>query len=85
MKLLNSHPTLNLAVEGHTDNVGTPDYNRQLSDARARSVVAALAVRGVEGRRLKATGYGQDKPIADNSAENGRAKNRRVELVKMSG
>jgi outer membrane protein OmpA-like peptidoglycan-associated protein len=84
-KLLKTNPNLSLAVEGHTDNIGTPDYNRQLSEARARSVVAALTTKGIEGARLKSAGYGQDKPIADNGAEDGRAKNRRVELVKMSG
>jgi outer membrane protein OmpA-like peptidoglycan-associated protein len=83
-KLLNTNPDLKLAVEGHTDNVGTPNYNRQLSEARARSVVSALTTRGIGGQRLKSAGYGQDKPIADNGSEEGRAKNRRVELVKMS-
>ena len=84
-KLLSSNPDLSLAVEGHTDNVGSAEYNRQLSEARARSVAGALAARGIESRRLMAAGYGPDKPIADNSAEDGRAKNRRVELVKMRG
>ncbi|HKQ79016.1 MAG TPA: OmpA family protein [Blastocatellia bacterium] len=83
VKLLKNNPGLNLTVEGHTDNVGAPDYNRRLSDARARSVVAALMARAILASRLKAVGHGQDKPIADNSAEEGRAKNRRVELVKM--
>ncbi len=83
VKLLKNNPGLILTVEGHTDNVGAPDYNRRLSDARARSVVAALTGRAIGAVRLKAVGYGQDKPIADNSAEEGRAKNRRVELVKM--
>jgi OOP family OmpA-OmpF porin len=83
VKLLKNNPSLNLTVEGHTDNIGTPDYNRRLSDARAKSVVAALTARGIEARRLKAVGYGQDKPIADNRTDAGRAKNRRVELVKM--
>jgi len=85
VKLLSSNPDLSLAVEGHTDNVGSAEYNRQLSEARARSVAGALAARGIEGRRLTAAGYGPDKPIADNSAEDGRAKNRRVELVKLRG
>lgn len=83
VKLLKNNPSLNLTVEGHTDNVGTPAYNTKLSDARARSVVAALTAQAIEGQRLKATGYGQDKPIADNSTDDGRAKNRRVELVKI--
>lgn len=84
VKLLKSNPSLNLMVEGHTDNVGTPPYNKKLSDARAKSVVGALTAQGIDALRLKAVGYGQDKPIADNSTDDGRAKNRRVELVKMS-
>jgi len=83
VKLLKNNPSLNLTVEGHTDNVGTPAYNKHLSEARAKSVMAAQTAQGVEARRLKAAGYGQDKPIADNSTDEGRAKNRRVELVKV--
>jgi len=82
VKLLQDNPGLNVTVEGHTDNVGAPDYNKGLSDARAKSVVAALTARGIEARRLTAVGYGQGRPIADNSTDEGRAQNRRVELVK---
>ena len=84
VKLLKNNPSLNLTVEGYTDNVGTPPYNKKLSDARAKSVVGALTAQGIDALRLKAVGYGQDKPIADNGTDDGRAKNRRVELVKMS-
>jgi outer membrane protein OmpA-like peptidoglycan-associated protein len=83
-KLLNSNPTLNLIVEGHTDNIGTPTYNKQLSEARAKSVVVALTQKGIKADRLKPVGYGQEKPIADNNSEEGKAKNRRVELVRAS-
>ena len=83
VKLQKNNPSLRLTIEGHTDNVGAPDYNRRLSDARAHSVKAALIARGIEASRLKAVGFGQDKPIADNGTDDGRAKNRRVELVKM--
>lgn len=82
-KLLEDDPSLNLTIEGHTDNVGTPAYNKQLSEARARSVVAALTAQGIESGRLNAVGYGLENPIADNSTDEGRAKNRRVELVEM--
>jgi outer membrane protein OmpA-like peptidoglycan-associated protein len=84
VKLLKTNPDLSLKVEGHTDNVGTPDYNKSLSDARAKSVVAALKAEGIDGNRLDAVGYGEDKPIADNTSDAGRAQNRRVELVKTS-
>ncbi len=82
LKLLQGNPTLQLAVEGHTDNVGTPAHNQQLSEARAQAVVAALTNEGIAANRLQAAGFGQSKPLADNATEPGKAKNRRVELVK---
>jgi len=69
-------------VAGHTDNVGSPEANMKLSQDRAQAVMAALISRGVKADRLTAKGYGQTAPIADNRTEEGRAKNRRVELVK---
>lgn len=74
--------TLKVEVGGHTDNVGTPEANLKLSQARAQAVMAALIDRGVKADRLTANGFGQTAPIADNRTEDGRAKNRRVELVK---
>lgn len=73
---------LKVEVGGHTDNVGKPDANLTLSDQRAKAVMAALIERGVPAARLTAKGYGQTTPVADNRTEDGRAKNRRVELVK---
>lgn len=80
--LLAGNPGLNLQIEGHTDNVGSADSNKRLSEQRAKAVVNLLVQKGVAPSRLSAAGYGLDKPIADNSSEEGRAKNRRVELVK---
>ena len=80
--LLNDNPALNLSVEGHTDNVGDPKSNKTLSEQRAKAVVDALVGAGIAPSRLKAAGFGQEKPVADNRSEEGRAKNRRVELVK---
>jgi OmpA-OmpF porin, OOP family len=80
--MLKANPGLALTVEGHTDNVGTPASNKALSESRAAAVVKALAAQGIDPSRLAAVGWGQDKPVADNGAEEGRAKNRRVELVK---
>lgn len=82
VEMMKSNPELKIGVEGHTDNVGTPVSNKTLSEARAKSVVAAIVAKGISADRLSPVGFGQDKPIADNSTEEGRAQNRRVELVK---
>ena len=82
VQMLKANPGLIISVEGHTDNVGNPKSNQILSVERAKSVVAAIVARSIDTKRLNAVGHGQDKPIADNSTEEGRAKNRRVELVK---
>ncbi|MCL2284131.1 MAG: OmpA family protein [Fibromonadales bacterium] len=71
----------NITIEGHTDNVGTAATNKKLSEQRAGGVMNYLAERGVDKKRLKSVGYGLTKPIAENNTEEGRAKNRRVELV----
>jgi OmpA-OmpF porin, OOP family len=81
-KLLDGDAALKLSIEGHTDNTGTAAHNLTLSTARARSVLGALVGLGIDPARLASKGYGQDKPVADNGSEEGRAKNRRVELVK---
>jgi len=83
-KLLTSDQALKLSIEGHTDNTGGADHNRELATARARSVLGALVGLGVDASRLSSKGFGPDKPIADNSTDAGRAKNRRVELVKVN-
>lgn len=82
VEMMKANPGLKIGVEGHTDNVGNPKSNKILSDERAKSVVTAIVAQGIDTKRLSAAGYGQDKPIADNKTEEGRAKNRRVELVK---
>ena len=68
-------------VEGHTDNVGKADANLKLSQQRAGEVVKYLTSRGVDKKRLASKGYGASKPVADNGTDEGKAKNRRVELV----
>jgi len=68
-------------VEGYTDNVGKADANKKLSEQRAKAVVEYLVGRGVDKKRLKSVGYGATKFVADNSTDEGKAKNRRVELV----
>ena len=70
-----------VAVEGHTDNVGTLTANQQLSEARAKIVRDALQSRGVPAERLKAEGFAYQRPVVSNSNEEGRALNRRVEII----
>jgi outer membrane protein OmpA-like peptidoglycan-associated protein len=81
-QMLKNNPSLKIQIAGHTDNVGNPQSNKTLSNDRAKAVSAAVTSRGIDSSRLTAVGYGQDKPVADNKTEEGRAKNRRVELVK---
>jgi len=70
-----------IIIEGYTDNVGSAASNKKLSEQRASAVMKYLIDRGVDKKRLKSVGYGLEKPVADNKTEEGRAKNRRVELV----
>lgn len=80
--LLKAQPDLKLSIEGHTDDTGSAERNRSLSQARAESVKAALEQVGIAPGRLKAAGFGAERPLAGNATEADRAKNRRVELVK---
>lgn len=80
--MLKSAPNLKISVEGHTDNVGTPASNQKLSENRAKSVMDAIVNGGISAPRLSSKGLGQTAPIADNRSDEGKAKNRRVELVK---
>lgn len=83
--LLTSDPKLAVLIVGHTDNQGAYDYNLDLSRRRAESVVAALtAGYRADGKRLRAAGVGMLAPAASNDADDGRAKNRRVEVVKLN-
>ena len=82
-KLLEQNDSLKIRIEGHTDNTGNAAANQALSDRRANAVMGWLVAHGIDSSRLSAKGFGDAKPIADNSTEEGRAKNRRVELVKM--
>jgi outer membrane protein OmpA-like peptidoglycan-associated protein len=77
------NPELQISIEGHTDNVGSTSDNRVLSEARARAVMGSLIRQGVSETRLSARGWGSERPIGDNSTNEGRRKNRRVELVKV--
>jgi outer membrane protein OmpA-like peptidoglycan-associated protein len=82
LKLVQQNPTLKLRIEGHTDNVGGAAANRKLSEDRAQAVRNWLVQKGVRAANLSAAGFGDAKPVADNGSEDGRSRNRRVELVR---
>jgi outer membrane protein OmpA-like peptidoglycan-associated protein len=79
-ELLKENPTLNIQINGFTDNQGKPADNMILSENRAKAVVKYLIQKGIEPTRLSAKGYGETLPIADNNTEIGRAKNRRTSM-----
>ncbi len=80
--VLQQHPELtSIEIQGHTDDVGSPAFNKRLSQERAESVRAALVALGVDGNRLSVSGFGSDKPLVPNTSDANRAKNRRVQLV----
>jgi outer membrane protein OmpA-like peptidoglycan-associated protein len=83
VQLMNENPTLKFSVEGHTDSTGNAASNQTLSEARSAAIVAKLTELGIAADRLTSSGKGQNSPIADNTTDEGRAKNRRVEFVKM--
>jgi len=79
---MKKYPTTSAVIEGHTDNVGSADYNLDLSQRRAEAVVNYLVENlGIERSRLSAKGYGLTRPIADNATDEGRQKNRRMEAI----
>lgn len=78
---LQKYPTSNISVVGHTDNTGTAAYNLDLSQRRASSVAAILRDSGVSSSRMTIVGRGEDQPIASNLTPEGRAQNRRVEII----
>lgn len=81
--LMKENPDLKFSVEGHTDSTGNEASNQTLSEARSKAIVDKLIELGIATDRLTASGKGQSSPIADNGTDEGRAKNRRVEFVKL--
>jgi OmpA-OmpF porin, OOP family len=80
--VMKQHPDLNVTIEGHTDNVGKAAYNKKLSQKRAEAVKKYMVKKSkIDEKRLKAVGYGMEKPVATNKTKAGRAKNRRVEAA----
>lgn len=80
---LKNDPSLKIAIEGHTDNIGDAAHNKKLSNDRAKAVMDALIAQKIDKSRLSAKGYGADRPLVANDSEDNRSKNRRVELVKI--
>jgi outer membrane protein OmpA-like peptidoglycan-associated protein len=79
--VMTTHPGARIRVEGHTDNTGVREANQRLSQDRADSVRAYLMGKGISGDRVEAIGYGPDRPLVSNDDPNGRAENRRTEIV----
>lgn len=79
-EILKSNASLKIQIDGHSDNSGNAERNKLLSQKRADAVKSYLVNKGVDESRLNSTGYGQEKPIADNKTKEGKAKNRRVEM-----
>lgn len=79
--LMKENPAVKIEISGHTDNIGKSNDNQVLSTARAKRVVDYLISQGIESNRLKSVGYGATKPIAENTTPEGRALNRRTELL----
>jgi outer membrane protein OmpA-like peptidoglycan-associated protein len=78
--VLKRYPDTNLVIDGHTDSTGKKAHNKKLSEARAQAVVVFFDVQGIVGARMTAEGWADDRPVADNATEEGRAQNRRVEI-----
>lgn len=82
-QMMSENPTLQILVEGHTDNVGNKTSNQILSEQRAASLKSALVQKGIGTDKIKTVGFGQEQPLADNSTDDGKAKNRRIEIKKI--
>ena len=84
VKLMRGNAALRVLIVGHTDNVGSFEPNKALSQKRAEAVLSALSGKGIEAKRMLSAGVSYAAPLATNATEEGRARNRRVELVEMS-
>ncbi len=80
IKILQQNPQMKLAIDGHTDNVGSDEMNQTLSDNRAGAVKSYFTSKGIDESRITSAGHGETMPIADNKTAAGRQKNRRVEM-----
>jgi OOP family OmpA-OmpF porin len=78
---LKTNPTFKIQIQGHTDNIGTPEYNMSLSEKRAREVKWYVVNKGIDASRMTTIGYGATKNTASNDTPDGRAQNRRAEII----
>lgn len=85
VEVLKAYPRIKIEIQGHTDNKGSPAYNKRLSDRRAAAVLKYLVGHGVEAGRLKSHGYGMERPLVANDSDQGRAVNRRVQFMRTEG
>lgn len=81
VNLLNQYPDYNISINGHTDSQGSENYNKDLSERRAKACLEYLAKKGIRRARMTARGFGETRPLADNSTNEGKEKNRRVEFI----
>ncbi len=81
VKVMKDYPDLKVVIEGHTDSVGDPAYNKKLSQKRADAVKEYMVAKGIGANRIKALGFGEYRPIASNKTSKGRMENRRVEAA----
>jgi len=79
--IMKCYPSMTVQLEGHTDSTGDPESNKKLSQDRAEAVKAMMVSGGIDGNRINTAGWGQERPIASNDTEDGKAKNRRTELI----
>ena len=81
LKMMDENPAIIIEIAGHTDSTGTKEFNLSLSKKRAESVASYLIQNGVSSKRIRTAGYGDTKPLANDSTEEGRRKNRRTEIT----
>jgi len=79
--VFNKYPDTDIEIQGHTDNVGTDEYNQSLSERRASAVSSNIKAKGISGSRISIKGYGESAPKYSNDTEDGRAQNRRVDFL----
>jgi outer membrane protein OmpA-like peptidoglycan-associated protein len=80
VQILKDNASVRVQIQGHTDNMGDPEFNQALSEKRAVSVKTYLVSKGIDANRLETTGFGENVPLADNETADGRANNRRIEF-----